>query len=263
MGLALLLVLPTFSQEILPYYCDFDQDTHESEWEFYRLGANTDEEFYTWEFENDELVHYYPVGGTVVTDDWIVSPEFDFSNGGSIDSVSHAFGGFGFPTEEDTVMIYVITGSSNPNLAWNLTPLKLLTDETYNPDNIWRKSYNLSIPSMSGESHIAFRYKTINNWLDVRIDDLHISGGPLSDDDMIVDQRIEVFPNPSSDYITIDGITANSTVRILNVAGQTVFESNPTISQMRLDIQNFTKGLYILNVQTANQISTSQKLVIE
>jgi len=85
----------------------------------------------------------------------------------------------------------------------------------------------------------------------------------LSDEEVTVEGDIQIYPNPCSDYIILDGISANSTVRILNVAGQTVFESNPTISQMRLDIQNFPKGLYILNVQTANQVSNSQKLVIE
>jgi len=87
--------------------------------------------------------------------------------------------------------------------------------------------------------------------------------GPLSDGDVMVDQNIEIYPNPASDYLTLDGIAANSTVRILNLAGQTVFESNSEVSQMRVDVQHFATGLYILNVQDQNKVSTSQKLLIQ
>jgi hypothetical protein len=87
--------------------------------------------------------------------------------------------------------------------------------------------------------------------------------GTLSNDDMVVDQDLELYPNPASDHFVLDGIAPNSTVRIINVTGQTVYESNSPTSQLRLDVQNFDSGLYILNVQSAYKVSTSRKLVIE
>ncbi|MGB6037225.1 MAG: T9SS type A sorting domain-containing protein [Cryomorphaceae bacterium] len=87
--------------------------------------------------------------------------------------------------------------------------------------------------------------------------------GALSDGDMVVDKNLELYPNPAADYIILDGIPPNSTVRIMNIAGQMVFESNSSTTLLRLDVQDFAKGLYILNVQAANRVSTSQKLVIE
>jgi hypothetical protein len=87
--------------------------------------------------------------------------------------------------------------------------------------------------------------------------------GPLSDGIVIMDHDLSLFPNPASDYITLDGIAPNATVRIVNIAGQTVFESYSVASQMRLDVQNFASGLYILNVQTANEAGESRKLVIK
>ncbi|MFT6355351.1 MAG: hypothetical protein ACJAXD_002346 [Cryomorphaceae bacterium] len=87
--------------------------------------------------------------------------------------------------------------------------------------------------------------------------------GTLSNDDMVVDQDLELYPNPASDHFVLDGIAPNSTVRIINVAGQTVYESNSPTSQLRLDVQNFASGLYILNVQSADKVSTSRKLVID
>lgn len=86
---------------------------------------------------------------------------------------------------------------------------------------------------------------------------------PLSNDDMIVDQDLELYPNPASDFIILDGITPNSTVRIINIAGQTVYESNSATTQTRLDVKPFSQGIYILNIQNENQVIASRKLVIE
>lgn len=86
--------------------------------------------------------------------------------------------------------------------------------------------------------------------------------GPLSNDDMVVDQDFQLYPNPVSDQLILDGLAPNSTVRIVNVAGQTIYESKSATPQLKLDVQNFAEGLYILNVQGRDQASTSRKLVI-
>lgn len=257
-----LITLPAFSQESLPYYCDFNENTQAALWEVYNLGDNTDDLFYTWNFQIDNLAHSYPVGGTEITDNWAVSPSFDFSNGATIDSISHAFSGFGMPFGLDTIMIYAIAGSSNPDLATEVIPLKLLSGDDYNPDNVWRKSTGINIPPMEGESHIAFRYKTIVNWLDVRLDDLYISGNPLSDEIIASVPTFEVFPNPAKDFILFQSIPPKSTVRIMNIAGQTVFEAQSATSQFRVDVQPLASGLYILNVEGENNAKMTQKLVI-
>jgi hypothetical protein len=127
----------------------------------------------------------------------------------------------------------------------------------------------VSIPMQQDEpvlTHAVIRIEAIvgdlvpgNAWISV---DAMGFEGPLSDDDMIVDQDLELYPNPASDYIILDGIAPNSTVRIMNIAGQLVFEANSTASQIRLDVQRFAKGLYMLNVQSPDKVGTSRKLVI-
>ena len=87
--------------------------------------------------------------------------------------------------------------------------------------------------------------------------------GPLSNGDELIKQELELFPNPASNQVILDGVTPNSIVRIVNVAGQTVYESNSVTSQVRIDVQKFAKGLYILNVQGADNVGTSRKLVID
>lgn len=263
MSMGLLCSIQTMAQEALPYYCDFNGATEELVWEQYRLGLTTDE-FYTWDFYANELQHYYPVGGTEVTDDWMVSPEFDFSNGATIDSISHAFGGFGFPEGADTIMIYVITGSSDPSLAFDVTPLALLSDEDYNPDNIWRKRLDINIPAISGESHIAFRYKTTNNWLDVRIDDLYISDAPLgTSDNNRPELELKLFPNPASDFINIGNSEYRiNEISIFEVSGKLVKQISLNNMESRISIADLPNGIYTVLGNSKDNIKALQKLVI-
>jgi len=86
--------------------------------------------------------------------------------------------------------------------------------------------------------------------------------GPLSNNDQIVDDQIRLFPNPANDYITLSGLRGGSNVRIINLAGKTVFESNATKPQMIADVKNLPKGLYILYIQYSDEFSASRKLVI-
>ncbi|MCZ4410736.1 T9SS type A sorting domain-containing protein [Cryomorphaceae bacterium 1068] len=87
--------------------------------------------------------------------------------------------------------------------------------------------------------------------------------GPLSDGDIIDDRDFAIYPNPANDYIILDGLAPNATIRIINIAGQTVFESNSVATQMRLDLDNFAPGLYILDVQPVKKAGVSRKLVIK
>lgn len=263
MGIAMLLATSAISQQQFPYYCDFNTESQESEWQEYRLGS-TDDLFYTWSFFDDELQHNYPVGGTEVTDDWIVSPVFDFSSGATIDSISHAFGGFGTPMEGDTIMIYAITGSSNPELATDITPLALLSDEDYNPDYMWRKRLDINIPAISGESHIAFRYKTINNWLDVQIDDLYISGTTLGiNDNKRSELELGIFPNPSSSFIKIAN-TENefSEISFFDLSGKLVKQSSFTSTEMKISIMDLPNGSYVISAKLLDGRTAVQKLSI-
>ena len=110
------------------YKTGFDNMTEQSGWAQYRVGVI--DPFYEWEYSAFEalsnpncILHNYPVGGTEVTDDWFVSPVFDFSEGGMIDSVWHRFSGFGLPLAGDTIAIYLINGSADPELAASKTCL--------------------------------------------------------------------------------------------------------------------------------------------
>ena len=164
---SILFSLSAAAQTSLPYFTAFDNAGQQSGWTEYRLGEEN--AFYEWNYSTMQpytapncLAHNYPVGGENLLDDWFVSPEFDFSGGGMLDSLHHAFSGFGVPGAGDTVAIYLLHGSQDPAVATK-TLLMDFRGADYTGDGAWRRLDPIAIPAQSGESYIAIRYSTIIN----------------------------------------------------------------------------------------------------
>jgi hypothetical protein len=65
--------------------------------------------------------------------------------------------------------------------------------------------------------------------------------------------KIKVYPNPSSDFIKIDGLFQPENYKIYNILGTEV--KNGTVSNsMQINIRNFTNGLYFLKFTRGNAI---------
>ena len=64
--------------------------------------------------------------------------------------------------------------------------------------------------------------------------------------------RVRVYPNPSSNQMNIRSDIPFTTVRLINMAGQCVFQANANGEQYQLNVQDYASGLYILQLHTAN-----------
>ena len=59
---------------------------------------------------------------------------------------------------------------------------------------------------------------------------------------------ISIYPNPSSDYIEVTGLTSPDTYIIYSVLGTKI--SSGTISNnQKIDIQNYSTGVYFLKLE--------------
>lgn len=255
------------AQTTLPYSTSFDNATQQSGWTQYHKGVVNPT--YQWEYDGSKprtgtqcLIHYYPVGGNDTMHDWFVSPEFSFPNGGVIDSIWHAFGGFGDPIPGDTVALYYLTGNQDPELADTKTRLILYTDTSYKNDGVWRVNTNIALPAAS-KGYIAIRYTTEVNWLDVRFDDIYISENGSSSTSNIPNNngRISIYPNPASDVITIKSSRNESihTITLQDLTGREVRVSNSNNSMVLEGVQ---PGVYMVLVETSTQ-NYNQRIVVE
>jgi len=76
---------------------------------------------------------------------------------------------------------------------------------------------------------------------------------------------INVYPNPTNLFITVEGMGANtsSVVRILNLHGQLVQELNTLNNKETLDISQLPSANYLLQVVQGNKVKLNLKVVKE
>lgn len=225
------------AQLSMPYVTGFDTPDEKAGWAQYRKGIIG--QFQQWDYETAQsfsapgcLAHNYPVGGTDPMDDWFVSPAFNITAGGTLDSLRYYFSGFGTPQAGDTVFIYLLNGAQDPELASSAEILYKFSGANYQNDNTWRLLAPLDLPAQAGNSYIAFRYKTINNWLDVHFDNVGISRTSLAGINDSEISSLSLYPNPVSNqqlYIQFDATEtqgAAADFELYNTAGQLVYNTN-------------------------------------
>ncbi len=232
------------------YTTSFDDAASQTGWTVSRKGHEAISSI--WDFTTASthtgshcLSHHYPVGGNSILDDWFVSPEFDFSFGGSIDSIWHHFSGFSTPTGEDTIAIYLLVGSPDPDLAASKTIL-LNYNDNYVADNTWTLNSNIVIPQTTSGAYIAIRYKTIVSWLDVKFDDITISQVELNSIPPVEPSQtgLVVYPNPSKGHLFVLMDNTNATdLKVYSIQGQLI--QSYTEIKGSLDL-NLETGTYLI-----------------
>lgn len=223
------------------YFTGFDNAAEQAGWEQFRTGPAADP-FYQWEFGSvnaysapNSLIHYYPVGGSDTTIDWYVGPPMSFKTGGAIDSLRFEFTGFGIPQASDTVAIYLLVGSKDPEAASEKILLVDFRDSLYMANNGWNSIRDIDIPAQEDTCYVGFKYRTVANWLDVKFDNLAITQTLSDTNDTLPPTgvgeyaRLEthVLCNPAKGFITFCSPTPpenNSTLFIYDVQGRLVLK---------------------------------------
>lgn len=258
-----LISLNTIAQIALPYSTGFDNTQQQNGWQAFRLGAPQPSVIQEWSYTSvqpytptQSLYHGYPVGGQTHTDDWFVSPGFNIPEGGKLDTIYHSFAGFGLPTALDTIAVYLLIGSPNPSQASEKILLLDYRDNLYNNNREWEYNGNIALPATNQTAHLAIRYYTTSNWLDVKFDNIHLSGNATTSIKPInYAQNITLHPNPTKDNIHITTDLNFNRYSILNMMGIKVMEGNNTNT---ISIGHLTPGNYTLHLNEANNKVHSQ-----
>lgn len=79
---------------------------------------------------------------------------------------------------------------------------------------------------------------------------------PLGVNNFIVEE-FSIYPNPTSSILNIETNSEVKKVVIYNLQGQKVIENNVT----KIDVSNFSKGIYILQVTTKNNRISTKKFI--
>lgn len=256
------------AQSQTTYFTGFDTESQRQGWTQFRVGTEVNP-FYEWEIspfdahsDSNCLMHLYPVAGLGTTDDWYVSPAFNFSAGAVIDSIWTRFSGFGVPMNDDTVALYLLTGHQHPDSA-DRQLLRLFTDSTYNNDNVWRKAESVVIEPKNGESYLGFRYFTsTSNWLDVHFDDLGLTiETPLGLNETQA-TAFQVYPNPAQTQVFLkseNGISNH--LQVVTLSGK-VIQQTIWSQSFELNTTEWSEGVYLLKNSSSQGTEVTKLLVI-
>lgn len=269
-----LLVNVVFSQGIpLPYYTGFDNASEQAGWIEYQKAEVTFCHWgsgYAYSLPNGIGHSFAPSSGIILVDNWYVSPAFSISNGGKLDSIRYMFSGYSQPVSGDTIAIYLLNGSQDPSLASSKLLLFDFRNSEYIINDTFRIKTNITLPSLSGLSYLAIRYRNADcstKWLTVNFDNIAISGNSVGINEFNTSSayKLNIYPNPFSTQTTLHTYKAlkDATLSIYNLVGQQVKQINNINGQtIALHRNNLPKGLYFIQLMQDNKIITTNKFEI-
>jgi len=128
--------------------------------------------------------------------------------------------------------------------------LKLVSNES--PD--WTY-HELEIEDFADENvHIAFVLTTFNGFK-VYLDTVNLrKEDPLTVESPFKESNIKVYPNPTSDYLTIQGESIEE-IYCYSTDGKLMFK---TIFPLKIDVTKLPKGVYFLSILKGSEIVRSR-----
>jgi hypothetical protein len=80
---------------------------------------------------------------------------------------------------------------------------------------------------------------------------------------IVNNSTIKIYPNPASDIINIEHQWAPYKVAIYNSLGMKVFADESISESMSLDVSRFKRGIYMIRLTSADNVSDIQKFLLK
>ena len=65
---------------------------------------------------------------------------------------------------------------------------------------------------------------------------------------------VSVYPNPTTDKVTVENLAGNSNIRILDLQGRLVYKQQPVGASTTIDMGKFNKGVYLMVIESNGKI---------
>ncbi|MDF2550859.1 MAG: C-terminal target protein [Chryseobacterium sp.] len=102
-----------------------------------------------------------------------------------------------------------------------------------------------------------FNYQIINNGSYKTLiitnnntgDKIYYNNSFLGTKDNIIKKSIKIYPNPVTDFLTIENIQGKLNLKIYEMSGKLVYETLTTDKSNKIDVSHLQKGQYILLIE--------------
>ena len=225
-------------------------------------NVSGDQEWVNYTHENNKFAKMSGYAeGSHANEDWLVSPELDFSFFISADfTFKNTYSYDGNPLMLMASADYDGTGDPSA-FSWD----DLSDQVTWSEGNYdWVESGEVDLSSyLDNKIYLAFKYTSTDEksstW---EVDDLLVYGVMSVGVGENSAESIAVYPNPAKGYFTL-AATQNGQVNLFDVSGRVVMNANVVAGNNTLDIENLTTGIYFVNVVLEDGSKTSVKLMVK
>lgn len=87
-------------------------------------------------------------------------------------------------------------------------------------------------------------------------------GGGTTGIDDVTASNLLLYPNPASSSFTISGLTADNSIELIDMTGRIVANVIATKSEVIFDVQDFNKGMYLVQVKEKGALIATKKVII-
>ena len=199
--------------------------------------------------------------GSHANEDWLVSPELDFTN--------YVSGDFTFDNaykyDGNPLMLLVSTdydGTSSPEtFTWN----DITSSATWSDGNFsWVPSGDVNLNDYLGQKiYLAFKYTSTDDasstW---EVDNMFVYGVKSVGISENSADAISVYPNPATEYITLK-TSSNGNASIMDASGRVVINTRIVSGSNIINIANLPTGIYFVNTIMEDGSKASAKLMVK
>lgn len=213
-------------------------------------------------------------------DIWMVTDAVNITTASNLTlsfaSQNRFFEGSTKPVVKILVATNYVDGTDPTTVTWtDVTSTIQNAKETFYNDGLWALSYVDLSPfiNATGSDKLAVAFKaeyknegafstTTNRNGQWYISDFKMAeNSTLSVGENLLDTKISVYPNPTTDFINIknDKNLSIKSISIVNVLGQTIYKSG---FKSQIPVRNLNKGIYMVKIDVAESAQSITKKII-
>lgn len=168
-------------------------------------------------------------------------------------------------SSQDEVVVAPTQGKTwSGNVTSDLASVAFALLQTSDDGGTTWRTVGSAYPDANGELITSTTEDAISNygnvqWVTVKNDGtVEITNAKLGASEVSQNVQLNVYPNPASDQLNIDGISGNSVVTIFSMDGRLISRTACTTSLVAIETASLEAGMYIVQVEDANGIRTKQ-----
>lgn len=189
-------------------------------------------------------------------DNWAVSPAIDISAAQGSLTLTWITQVAAAAWDLEKYAVYVSTSPDQASLL--ASPVKVVETLGQGTNAGTPVNHTLDLSSFLGQQqiYVAFRHYESTDQDFISVDDVTVTAGSLMAVSDVKKNAISIYPNPTTDYLTISQKV--NTAQVYDMAGKLV--ASPAVVDSKVDVKSLQNGTYVLRV-TTDAGSTSHKFI--